>query len=264
MLEALQYKDNAFLTLTYGDEHLPKDGSVDSIVLQLFIKRLRKSYATKAAGTFRYYACGEYGEDTNRPHYHLALFNFPSCLHGQTRIHRTASECCVWCTLVSESWGFGHVYLGSLTTQSAAYIAGYVTKKFITHPDGVRPPFSRMSNRPGIGAGAMDEVASTLLMEGYKQPDVPTSLQHGSSSLPLGRYLRRRLRLRIGRAADAPQETLQAMEDELRPLREKAFAYAPLGAKTFAFKQEVINSGTQKRAKQKFWQSVNLQKRKAL
>lgn len=81
-----------------------------------------------------------------------------------------------------------------------------------------------MSLRPGIGAGMMDEVASTLLQHNLEKEiiDVPTSLQHGSAQWPLGRYLRRYLRTRIGREANAPEETLNIKKEELRAMRETA------------------------------------------
>lgn len=257
ILEAKEHVNNAFITLTYSDDNLPRDGSVCSVVLQKYLKRLRKAYSP---GTFRFYACGEYGEELLRPHYHAALFGFPSCINGQTQYNQRGF-CCEVCHMVSDAWGLGHIYVGSLTAESSAYIAGYVTKKYVLPPDGLRPPFSRMSNRPGIGAGVMDDVASALLMEDYKGPDVPTSLIHGGKSLPLGRYLTRRLRTRIGRSPDAPQETLDKMGEALRELREKAHSYAPVGHKTFAFKQEVISAGEGRRQKQRFWQRVRDQKR---
>lgn len=260
ILEAKEHVDNAFLTLTYADDKLPHDGSVDSIVLQRYIKKLRQKYSP---GKFRFYGCGEYGEENNRPHYHLALFGFPNCLRGQT-YYGTGTICCEVCSMVSDTWGLGHIYVGSLTNESAAYIAGYVTKKFIWFPDGVRPPFSRMSNRPGIGAGVMDDVASTLLMEGYKQPDVPSSLSHGSKSYPLGRYLRRRLRTRMGMAPDAPQSTLTAMAEKLQELREKAYNPTLGFSSASDFKKEVINAGTTGRARQQFWQRIRDQKRRVV
>lgn len=260
MLEAQEHVDNAFITLTYSDQNVPADGNVDSVIMQKYLKRLRRLYEP---GTFRFYGVGEYGEETFRPHYHLALFGFPCCAQGRTNYYRS-SVCCDVCTMVSKAWGYGHIFVGSLTTESAAYVAGYVTKKFIWEPDGLRPPFARMSNRPGIGAGVMDDVASALLMENYEQADVPTALVHGGKTWPLGRYLRRRLRKRIGRDEKTPQVTMEAMAEEVRELREKAYSYAPRGAKVFAFKQEVIRSGEGKRNKQAFWQRIRDQKRKVV
>ena len=101
-----------------------------------------------------------------------------------------------------------------------------------------------MSLRPGIGAGMMDEVASTLLTLGLENgsDDVPSSLQHGKRSLPLGRYLRRRLRTLIGNAPEAPASVINEAKKEMLPLRQAAWDSST------SFKTEVINAGKGKRA----------------
>ena len=66
------YEDNAFVTLTFRNEDLPDDRSVQKHHLQNFIKRLRKAHDGR---TIRYFACGEYGAVHSRPHYHALLFN---------------------------------------------------------------------------------------------------------------------------------------------------------------------------------------------
>lgn len=231
MLEAAQYSDNCFATLTYDDEHMPADLSVRPRELQLFMKRLRKSWPNK----LRYFGVGEYGDGTMRPHYHLAIFGLPSCQRGITRFSRTGSMCCDMCDLIRKSWSQGNIMLGTLEPQSIAYIAGYVTKK-LTAPDDPRlegrlPEFARMSLRPGIGLGMMDELASTLMEHKLDERmiDVPTSLQHGRKKWPLGRYLRRKLRERIGREANTPQVVLQEQKEKMRALRESPkYAEKPL------------------------------------
>jgi len=70
--ESMMWEENCFATLTYDDEHLPKNSSLDKRDLQKFFKRLRKKYEPKK---IRYYACAEYGEKSFRPHYHAAIFN---------------------------------------------------------------------------------------------------------------------------------------------------------------------------------------------
>jgi len=83
---------------------------------------------------------------------------------------------------------------------------------------------SRMSRRPGIGAGFVDEIASTLLEYDLEEsPDVPAALRHGKKILPLGRYLRRRLREAVGKDPDAPQETLDEIAAEVQELRKVAW-----------------------------------------
>lgn len=183
MLEAAVHPASSFITLTYNEENLPDAGSLQPTDLQLWLKRIRKIYPH----TLRYYGVGEYGEQTERPHYHVALF-------GHDPRDTEA---------VKRTWHLGHSYTGELTLQSAQYIAGYVTKK-LTSPDDPRlagryPEFARMSLRPGIGAPGLPAVAAALQNKhGWDEigarADVPGMLRHGGRTMPLGRYMRLRLR----------------------------------------------------------------------
>lgn len=248
MLEAKLREDNTFVTLTYRDGEVPTvvDKSTGEVLMSLrpvdtqnWLKRLRKAIEPRKV---RYYVVGEYGDTTQRPHYHVALFGYPSCAFIQSRFSRSRSRCCASCDLILDTWGHGQVYLGSLEQSSAGYIAGYVTKK-MTGKDDIRlrgryPEFARMSLRPGIGADFMDEIASSLMEFNLvdRQADVPSSLRHGSRLLPLGRYLQRRLRKRVGKDEAAPEAVLQAVEEELRPLRSVAFDNSR------SFKAEIIKA----------------------
>lgn len=244
MLESLMHRDNAFVTLTYDDEHLPKGGSLAPEEVRDWLKRFRKSIEP---GRVRYYAVGEYGETSNRPHYHVALFGYPKCRFGNSRYSRERQECCDVCDKVRNTWGLGNVFVGALETKSAQYVAGYVTKKMTRFDDprlnGRHPEFCRMSLKPGIGADAMWDVASVLMQFNLvdTEGDVPSSLRHGRRLLPLGRYLRRKLRVMVGREEQAPEiinEELQALYDAAKVL--------PTGdARKVAFKNAIIDAGTQ-------------------
>jgi len=226
LLEAAQHTDNAFVTLTFDDEHYPTDHSVKPRDIQLFMKRLRFACPSLK---IRYFACGEYGDLSMRPHYHLGLFGYPSCSRGMSRFSRHSGSCCTPCDTVLKAWGQGNVTLGILEQKSAAYIAGYILKKLNKDDDprleGRRPEFARMSLRPGIGLGMMHDLASVLLEHKLDERmiDVPLSLQHGKKQFPLGRYLRRKLRTFIGRPENAPPEALKSMADKLQPVRDAAF-----------------------------------------
>lgn len=188
MLESLKHAENSFLTLTYDAEHLPAGGTLVPRDVQLFLKRLRKAISPVA---LRYFFVGEYGDQTFRPHYHAALFGLGI---GATDV-------------VKKSWGFGHVMLGDLTLHSAQYIAGYVVKKMTSDTDrrldGRHPEFARMSLRPGIGAPAVGDVAVALKNQYginfiLDSGDVPVSLKSAKKNMPLGRYIRSKLRAELG------------------------------------------------------------------
>ena len=81
--ESVYWEDSVFLTLTYSDDYLPKNGSLDKRQLQLFIKRLRKSLNGRS---IKYFACGEYGDNTERPHYHLIIFGISLCQEDKEKV----------------------------------------------------------------------------------------------------------------------------------------------------------------------------------
>lgn len=111
--EMTYHKKSCFATLTYSDECLPLDNSLSKDVLQKFFKRLRKEVDKKNV-KLKYYACGEYGDAFGRPHYHAIIFG----LGLQDR------------KTIADAWGFGFVKLGTVTYQSARYVANYIQKKY--------------------------------------------------------------------------------------------------------------------------------------
>lgn len=155
--EASQHERNSFLTLTYKE---PAPVCLSKRDLQLFFKRLRRKFSV------RYFACGEYGTRTHRPHYHAVVFGedflggayaINDSLHGNPYLDR--------------AWGKGFVSCGQVTFASCMYVAGYVAKKI-----GDKDTFNLMSRRPGIGHTWLDKYVKdlvnteTVVIEGQELP----------------------------------------------------------------------------------------------
>jgi len=189
--ESRLYNQNCFITLTFNDEHLPDDYSVHVRTLQLFMKKLRKKYGP----SIRHYACGEYGDLNNRPHYHGLIFNhdFPDKKYYSTtpqgNILYTSES-------LSKLWSYGFTTLGDLDYQSAGYCTRYNMKKingakapdhyWRQHPFSkqmvsVQPEFATQSRggrnaKGGIGLGYFLKHKAELLasdfcmIEGRKVP----------------------------------------------------------------------------------------------
>jgi len=121
--EASLYQNNCFLTLTYSDQFLPKNHSLDYTAPVLFMKRLREKYGSG----IRSYGCAEYGEKLGRPHYHIAVFNHD--FYDKKLFKKSLENKLYTSEQLSGLWPFGHSTIGDLTFESAAYIARYVTKK---------------------------------------------------------------------------------------------------------------------------------------
>lgn len=186
MLELQYHKSAYFVTLTYNDYFVPisyypdkeTGEALPSFTLrkrdfQLFMKRLRFKFSDQK---IRFFACGEYGPSTFRPHYHAIIFGLelpdlvplPNQIRGnQYYSSRSLEE--VWSSDVetpslipgdlpsrSGRCQIGHVTITNVTWETCAYTARYITKK-LNGPEAqfytdfsLAPPFVLMSRRPGI------------------------------------------------------------------------------------------------------------------
>lgn len=159
MLEASLYSDNCFLTLTYNNENLPesiydeKNGEFYNPLvkrdLQLFIKRLRKKFSDKK---IRFFAVGEYGSVSNRPHFHVILFNHTFDDLEKLFYNPGSGSWCFRSPILESLWTKGISSVGELTTASAAYTARYSVKNI----KYAEKEFLLMSRRPGIGKDYFD------------------------------------------------------------------------------------------------------------
>lgn len=153
MHEASMHDENCFVTLTYGENRVPADGSLDHRDFQLFMKRLRRRFSLPV----RFYMCGEYGEERQRPHYHVCVFGV-GFLDGRKPKGKSESGHLYYeHPVLSELWEHGFATVQDLTRETASYAARYVMKKRMGQDAelhyGVRKPeYSAMSLRPGIGA----------------------------------------------------------------------------------------------------------------
>lgn len=145
-LELQQHDSAVFTTLTYEEKHRPV--TLTRRHIQLWLKRLRRNTTTP----IRFFASGEYGETTGRPHYHAILYGMDES--GANSIE--------------DAWALGHCKTDPITPARIAYTAGYTAKKSgwyqlqkeerVNPETGEvytwQPPFIQMSRRPGIGAHA--------------------------------------------------------------------------------------------------------------
>lgn len=182
-LEMLTAPLSCFVTLTYDDTHLPEGYQLKKEDCQLWLKRLRERLEPRK---IRYFLVGEYGEQTERPHYHVILYGV------------SIAES----PLVQSSWTLGGVHVGTVGPGSLSYVCGYVLKKMTNKKDkrlkGRQPEFTLMSRKPGLGADSVRNLASAyrtvpgqvaLKRDGY----VSRTVRIGPKVYPLGRYLVGRL-----------------------------------------------------------------------
>lgn len=181
--EAQQWNDNCFLTLTYEDEKMPRlftggPGTLVKAHFQKFMKRLRHHFKDTR---IRYYGCGEYGDENERPHYHLCCFNL-SFSDQELYRHNNGYPLFISETL-NKLWGYGFATIGQLTYETAAYTSRYCLKKItgpLAHEHYLRvddygvcywlePEFTLMSRRPGIGREWIDQFQSDV----YPSDEVP-------------------------------------------------------------------------------------------
>lgn len=191
MLERLLHPASFFGTLTYAEEPRTADGdpTLSKRDLTLFLKRYREN-----VGPFRYFAVGEYGDRTQRPHYHVVIFGHSILEHEE----------------FNKSWKKGFTSVGDLTPSRAAYCASYTIKKLTKEGDNRLscyqcPEFSLMSRRPGIALSAelVERLASCYEQSNGKaaftaSEDVAHTVRIGGQVMPIPERLRQKVRARLG------------------------------------------------------------------
>lgn len=155
LMNELPYWNNeaVFLTLTYDEEHLPKDYSLNRRDLQLFWKRLRKDLDCENR-KIKYYACGEYGDTFSRPHYHSIVFGLRYNEEDRKLVKANWTLCDPlrfdYDNRSRKERGFAPV-----SPDDIRYVCGYVQKKYngvmAEQVYGSRlPPFSVCSRGLGL------------------------------------------------------------------------------------------------------------------
>lgn len=185
--EASLYSDNCFLTLTFNDEsllqHCP-DGYLNKTLFPKFLKDLRNRFYPG----IRFFHCGEYGSKRGRPHHHALLFNFN--FPDRVPFARRGKHVVCSSELLSKLWPYGFSEIGTVTSDSAAYIARYCTKKrmkvyskesssdssdedvlyaVLVDPVSSKsvPEYLTMSTNPGIGHGWFQKFWSDVYPHGF-------------------------------------------------------------------------------------------------
>jgi len=172
VLETQSHQSNLFITLTYRDDALTYgvkpngDQTAHGVLiprhLELFWKRLRKWFGHRIG----YYACGEYGDKSSRPHYHACVFGL--VFEDKTVFEIKDGNTLYHSRTLDSLWTHGHCYFGDVTFESAAYVARYCMKKSMGKDrlryerDGITPEFARMSRRPAIGKNWFETYGSDV------------------------------------------------------------------------------------------------------
>lgn len=205
VMESKYHDSMYFITLTYDELHLRRvsytneltgeikndRGTLSKRDVQLFIKRLRKQ---RPNDQIRYYLVGEYGPQTDRPHYHAIIFG----LHlGDWRLvesgHSETGNTYYTCGELERIWGNGFVSIEPANEFTCSYVAQYVTKKLGSKPAAARearrqePEFSLQSRRPGIGRLYYEENAESMFAKGRSY----VSTNNGSIEVRPPRYFKK-------------------------------------------------------------------------
>lgn len=184
--------------------------SVSKVDLQLFMKRLRRYHPDDK---IRFFACGEYGSRSSRPHYHLILFGLTLDDNDLTFYKKSGlGYDYMNSKYISKCWPFGFNVVAPVTWESCCYVSRYMLKKnAVMGKDGkslydkfnMEAPFVQMSRRPGIAKGYFQTLDSSVYStrltigtsSGSYQFNTPRYFEKIFDEIdPVGSEMRRRLR----------------------------------------------------------------------
>lgn len=217
-----------FVTLTYDDEHLPKDDKGNPCFsrkhLKIYHAKMRE-YLKRGAvfydsvlgrceiplnsRKFKYFLTSEYGpEKGHRPHYHVIYFDLPD--------DQATAE-----LLVRKSWSYGSIVtLSPLTPGRIGYSAEYAMNAKLCRfapPDWMDPIFV-VSNGVGNFVPYQSSLTDWFRQNPTKRVYFPTPKKNGRmGKAPLARYLKLKLfdedmRERINAERETHQRSMSFVE----------------------------------------------------
>lgn len=220
LMQDYKHVDNGyFLTFTYADDQAvrSKNGylNLNKKHFQDFMKRLRKSYAYRAINpltgrakwfydkvpNIKYFACGEYGSKTERPHYHAVMFN-------------------VDLDKVEKAWTKGGIYSGTVTYESVFYVIKYMHKGNLIPKhqyDDRLPEFQLFSK--GIGKSYLNDPVIEYHKADLKRMYVTFP---GGYKKPMPRYYRERIYDEKQRHIQAHLAQEMVLENERKSMQDYA------------------------------------------
>lgn len=157
--EARMHDSSCHITLTFDPEHYT--GELDKRTVDLFFDRLRIAMRRDGLGKLRFFLVGEYGDQTERGHFHMVVF-------GQDFIEWCADagmgdEEVLFSEKLSSLWGQGSVRVTRFGPGTAAYVAAHQWKAF----QAERKPFVRFSRDPPIGFEFLRQFYDDFLRNGF-------------------------------------------------------------------------------------------------
>lgn len=202
MLECQYHQSSYFVTLTYDDKNVPVTYYPDldtgealpalTLVksdLQLFMKRLRRRLEYHGRPPIRYYAVGEYGDQTHRPHYHLVIFGLQ--LDDLELLKRSALGFPYYRSqLIEDCWPNGYSMVCQVSWETCAYVARYCTKKLsgdfaeFYQTFNILPEFALMSRKPGIAYQYFEDHKDEI----YRTDEIFLQMASGGKSVKPCRY----------------------------------------------------------------------------
>jgi len=169
--ESMMHEDNIFLTLTYDDAHLESPWLLYQH-FQKFMKdlreRLSRDVRSKDEAHISFMVTGEYGDKNKRPHWHALVFNYSpeDCVRKYVT---ELGEQVYSSGFLTDLWGRGMVEFGSVTLESANYVARYAAKKLVHGKDEEHEfhPIHKTSKGRAIGRSWIEKNWKFVFENGF-------------------------------------------------------------------------------------------------
>lgn len=191
----------SFVTWTYDDENLPE--ALMKSELQNLFKKMRKDM------NFKYYAVGEYGDQSLRPHFHAIMYDLPERMIYADNLE---TKGVLRSTSMEWYWKKGFVDVREPETGRFRYICGYLDKRKDNMP--VRE-FNLMSK--GLGKSWLTDAN----LDYYNRNPKPYIIGPGGEKIAMPRYYKEKLYTDENRARISKQVAIFA--ERKAPKVEKDF-----------------------------------------